>query len=184
MTTEATTETVTATTETTTPVVDTAAVSITAEPVAPDYSALKLPEGYALDAPEIAKLIEHKVPVEALQAHVEALHAAEKAAETARTESWNAQLQKWGEQLKADPDIGGEKLPENLAHAKAWLKSYGNAELNKLLDDTGLANHPLLIKALVKAGKDAAEAPVVKAGTDAAVDPLRAMYPNSPMMFQ
>lgn len=161
-----------------------------AEPAAPDYAGLKLAEGYTVENDGIARLVkvatENKVPLDRLQAHIDQFIAADQkflADENARHE---AALKAWTDELKADKDIGGAKYDENMAHAKKWVETFGGPELTKLLDETGLGSHPLLVRALVKAGREAAEAPLVGSGISsaAAVDATRIMYPKSPMLWQ
>lgn len=62
------------------------------------------------------------------------------------------QVGEWKTQLRADKDIGGDKLEAALGDAKAFLKANGDPALTKYLDDTGLSNNPLLIKAFAKFG--------------------------------
>lgn len=62
------------------------------------------------------------------------------------------QVNEWKTQLHADKDIGGDKLEAALGDAKTFLKVNGDPALTKYLDDTGLSNNPLLIKAFAKFG--------------------------------
>jgi len=59
----------------------------------------------------------------------------------------------WEGQVRADKEIGGDKLTENLALAARFKDAFGTPELKTLLDQTGLGNHPALVKAFIKAGK-------------------------------
>jgi hypothetical protein len=162
-------------------------LAATAEPSAPDYSGLKLPDGYTADSPNIALLRElataHKVPADALQAHIDALAKADAEAAVTSQQALKAQVEKWTAEVKADPDVGGAKYEENLAHARRWVKSYGGEELQALLDETGLSHHPGFLKALMLAGKDAGEAPMLRSDRSVAVDPARQRWPNSPRMW-
>lgn len=63
----------------------------------------------------------------------------------------------WIDSTKADKEIGGDKLPENLGFAKKALDTFGTPELRKLLEDTKLGNHPEMIRAFVRAGKAISE---------------------------
>lgn len=63
----------------------------------------------------------------------------------------------WAESAKADKEFGGEKLTENLAVAKKALDQFGSPELSKLLNESGLGNHPEIIRAFFKAGKAISE---------------------------
>jgi hypothetical protein len=80
----------------------------------------------------------------------------------------------WADETKADKEIGGEKLQENLAVAKKAMDTFATPELRKLFDDTGLGNNIGVIRFLVKAGKAISEdtfvsgAPNNKSGVNAA----------------
>lgn len=89
----------------------------------------------------------------------------------------------WTESAKADKEFGGDKLNENLAVAKKALETFGSPELRTLLNESGLGNHPEIIRAFFKAGKSISEDRVVPAGTGAprgARDAAKALYPSQP----
>lgn len=87
----------------------------------------------------------------------------------------------WVEAAQTDKEYGGEKLAENLAVAKKALDTFGTPELRTLLNESGLGNHPELIRAFFRAGKAISEDKFVPAtggspkGVKAAAD---ALYPN------
>lgn len=80
--------------------------------------------------------------------------------ETMRTE--------WAAQATADKEFGGDKLNENLAVAQRAMTQFATPELTKLLNDTGLGNHPEVIRFMVRAGKAVSEDGVVTGGVPAA----------------
>jgi len=87
----------------------------------------------------------------------------------------------WADSSKADKEFGGDNLQANLAVAKKALDAYGTPEMRTLLNDTGLGNHPELIRFMVRAGKGLSEEKVVLGGTQAA-DPkstAKVLYPNN-----
>jgi hypothetical protein len=53
---------------------------------------------------------------------------------------------------KADKEIGGEKFDESVGIAKLAMDAYFTPEFSKFLNDTGLGNHPEMIRGLHKAG--------------------------------
>lgn len=71
------------------------------------------------------------------------------------------QVAQWAEEVKADPDIGGDKLDRNLAYARKALDTFGTPELKQVLNQTGMGNHPELVKLLVKLGKATSDDDVV-----------------------
>lgn len=61
-------------------------------------------------------------------------------------EAHNAQRESWRESVKTDPEIGGAKLNETLAGAKAVRDAFGTPELTEVLNTYGLGDHPAVIK--------------------------------------
>lgn len=87
----------------------------------------------------------------------------------------------WAEASKTDKEFGGDKLQENLAVAKKAVETYATPELRKLFDDTGLGNHPEVIRMLFKIGKGMSEDKFVAGGAPkGAADLAAKLYPNSP----
>jgi len=88
----------------------------------------------------------------------------------------------WLESSRADKEFGGERLQENLSAAKRALDSYAAPEFRKLLDDTGLGNHPEVIRMLVRVGKSMNEDSFVKGGAafKGTHDLAAKLYPNTP----
>lgn len=85
----------------------------------------------------------------------------------------------WAESAKTDKEFGGDKLPENLAVAKKALDTFGTPELRTLLNDSGLGNHPEIIRAFYRAGKAISEDRFVGGGAkDASIDPAKRMFPS------
>lgn len=74
-----------------------------------------------------------------------------------QAEAWQAQTEQWAADVKADKEIGGDKLTANLSAAQRVLDQFGTPELKTYLNDTGLGNHPDLVKAFVKIGKAMSE---------------------------
>jgi hypothetical protein len=61
--------------------------------------------------------------------------------------------EQWTKDSEADKEFGGAKLKESLALAKTAIQTLGTPELSKLLDESGLSNHPEVIRLLWKAGQ-------------------------------
>lgn len=91
-----------------------------------------------------------------------------------QTQQADALKSQWLEESKSDKEFGGDKIQENLGVAKKALDTFGTPELRKLLEDTGLGNHPEVIRAFYKAGKAISEdtfvggQPAPKGGLNAA----------------
>jgi hypothetical protein len=74
-----------------------------------------------------------------------------------QAEAWQAQTEQWAADVKADKEIGGDKLTANLSAAQRALDLFGSPELKEYLEGTGLGNHPELVKTFIKIGKAMSE---------------------------
>ncbi|HBX8038513.1 TPA: peptidase [Klebsiella pneumoniae] len=96
-----------------------------------------------------------------------------------QAEAWQAQTEQWTADVKADKEIGGDKLTANLSAAQRALEQFGDQELKEYLDSTGLGNHPALVKAFIKVGKAMSEDKVVTGGHESGgSDLISAFYPK------
>lgn len=154
------------------------------QPKAPEKYEFKAPEGVQLDSTtmekfsEVAKELD--MPQEAAQKILETMGPimAQRQAEMIETVKTD-----WGNQSKADKEFGGEKLTENLAVAEKALKAFGTPELRTLLNQSGLGNHPEIIRAFYRAGKSISVDSFVPGGVGGPAgskDASKALYPNQP----
>ena len=137
-------------------------------PVGEKFKALAKAEG--LDDAKQAKLAEFYNGVQA-----EAQKTSE--AEFAKLDS------SWRDALKADPVIGGQNYDASIAAARKGVEWAGGVELARILDSTGLGNHPVLVKAFHKLGKSLAEdsvsgTPSQGSSEPSEADTLAALYPS------
>ena len=63
----------------------------------------------------------------------------------------------WANESQSDKEFGGESLSENLTVAKQSLDAFGTDSLKSLLQETGLGNHPEIIRFMYRAGKAISE---------------------------
>jgi hypothetical protein len=138
----------------------------------------KLPEGFkvnegllgkALPLFETAKLQPEQrqqlvdLLVEGLQGHEKSLTEGfeksfkerhEKLRDQERTQERETQAKAWLDQVQKDADLGGKnaELTQKLA-GKALVKFDPKGELGPVLDETGLGNHPALVRFLAEVGK-------------------------------
>ena len=63
----------------------------------------------------------------------------------------------WANQSKSDQEFGGESLDTNLEIAKQALNAFGTDALKSLLSESGLGNHPEIIRFMYRAGKAISE---------------------------
>lgn len=89
------------------------------------------------------------------------------------------QVEEWVGAVKADKEIGGEKLNENLAVARKTIETFGSPELKSLLNETGLGNHPEIVKLAYKIGKAISDDGFVRGGaTTSPKSMAEIMYPS------
>jgi len=88
----------------------------------------------------------------------------------------------WFNETKADAEIGGDKFDASMTAAARAVKQFVPDELKLLFDQTGIGNHPDLVKAFVKIGSMLKEDGVVAGSSrlGGATGDARLMYPNSP----
>lgn len=72
----------------------------------------------------------------------------------ASQEAFSAQQQSWVDELKADKEIGGEKLDRSIMVAQKAFNKYANDELRETLTNTGLDRHPDMFRFFVKLAND------------------------------
>lgn len=77
------------------------------------------------------------------------------------------QSAEWVQSAATDQEIGGAKLPENLAVARKGLEAFASPELRKLLDESRLGNNPEVVRMFYRVGKALAEDKVVTGETKA-----------------
>lgn len=164
-------------------------ISSEAAPQSPalEQESAALPERYEFQAPEGVEL--DTTATEAWAGLAKELKLsqtdAQKAVDLAagmvqrQHEAHAALVTSWTEQAKADKEIGGDKLNENLAVAKRALEAFGTPELRDVLNMTGLGNHPEVIRAFYRAGmKISEDGFIVGAAKAPAMDMAKRMFPT------
>ena len=63
----------------------------------------------------------------------------------------------WATESQSDEEFGGEKLGANLEIAKSSLNAFGTDAFKSLLSESGLGNHPEVIRFMYRAGKAISE---------------------------
>lgn len=145
----------------------------------PETYDLKMPEGIELDqaAAEEFSAIAKELKLDNATAQRFADIAAKQAQRQA--EAHAKLVESWAEQVRTDKDIGGDKLPENLATAKKALDTFGSPELRDVLNSTGFGNHPAIIKAFYQVGKAISEDRFVTGKPPGApTDPAQKLFPS------
>tara|TARA_R110000822_G_scaffold82279_4_gene194762 strand:+ start:9466 stop:10161 length:696 start_codon:yes stop_codon:yes gene_type:complete len=111
-----------------------------------------------------------------------------KAAVEYQATAFDERVDAWGEEVKADKEIGGENLQQNLGLAKKVLDGYGSEGFQSLLDKPspenpnglGLGNHPEMIRFLQRVGKSVGESDFIDGASHKLEDKdsLQRMYPT------
>lgn len=78
-----------------------------------------------------------------------------------QAEAWSKQVTDWGDQVKADKEIGGDKLTASVGQAQKALDQFGTPALRDYLENSGLGNHPELVRAFAKVGKMMSEDKII-----------------------
>ena len=79
-------------------------------------------------------------------------------------EALKASKGKYIDQLTIVTEIGGANLTKNVEMAKRVMDTFASPELKKLLNDTGLGNHPELVKVFAKVGAKMSEDSFIPGG--------------------
>jgi hypothetical protein len=98
---------------------------------------------------------------------------------------WNTTMEEWKNKTKADPEIGGAKLEKALAGVHQFVKDFAGKEADEvyaLLSQSGLANHPAMLRMLSRAaGKLSTEATLVNGNVAKGNNDLAAkLFPSTP----
>lgn len=150
------------------------------KPKAPDKYEFKAPDGSEFK-PEVMKEFEGVAKALDLsqddaQKVVDAMAPKIRDAQLAHFEATKTE---WTNSAKADKEFGGAKLGENLAVAEKALTAFGSPELRQLLVDTGLGNHPEIIRAFFRAGQKISSGNLVIGGEPPGEkDAAATLYPN------
>lgn len=134
----------------------------------PEEYELELPEGSHLqpmDLEEVASFAkEHKLSQEQAQALVVQRDKVINNYIQMTNDKWTEQTKTWVENIKKDREMGGEAFEANAELAKRVIARFGSQELRKALTDTGLGNHPELVRFVINVGKTMSEDVLVQPG--------------------
>lgn len=150
-----------------------------------EYADFTAPEGVTLNSEALTELkafaAEKKLTQEEAQKLVDLgakTMQQQQAALVSQIEQAQAQ---WSDASRTDKEFGGDKLAENVAVAKQALDTFGSPELSKMLKESGLGNHPEIIRAFFRVGKAISEDKTERGTTkpaNASDDLAKKMYPT------
>jgi len=165
---------------------DAAAAGSDADTGAPEtYADFELPEGVELDSEYLNELKadfkELGLTQEAAQKLVTNHAKRIQASQESRVEAFNQLTKDWLSSAKSDKEIGGEAFDQNVGLARSALEKFGTPELNGLLRDYGIGNHPEVIRVFTRVGKLLKEDQPGNSGANTSKPPSREeiLYPSS-----
>ena len=129
----------------------------TPEPGAPSQYDLKPPEGFeSLDENLVEKFTtisrENNLSNEVAQSLVDMYGEQTKQRDDTNTKAYQDQLKEWKTSTEEDEEIGGNNIKATVANAKKAIQVFGNEGFLTILEDSGLANHPEVVRFLSKVG--------------------------------
>jgi hypothetical protein len=166
--------------DTTTAPADTAAPDAKATaPEAPESYEFTMPEGVAVDKTAADEFTAIAKELKLNQADAQKVADVGVKMAQRQAEAHAQLVESWVESVKADKEIGGDKLAENLAVARKAIEAFGTPELKDVLNSTGFGNHPAVIKAFYKAGMAISEDRFVSGSPKGPeTDMAKKMFPN------
>jgi hypothetical protein len=125
---------------------------------APDKYEFKAPEGHTYDPQILSAFSETakslNLTQEAAQQFLDSMAPAVAQRQQAQIEAIRTE---WVSKANSDAEIGGDQMPQRLSVARKALDAFGTPELRELLNESGLGNHPEIIRAFYRAGKAISE---------------------------
>ncbi len=137
--------------------------------VVPDKYDLKLPDGSLLNAKATEEIASFAKEKKLTQEEAQAILERESALLASYVDSQKQQLaqqqKEWVESIKTDKELGGDGFNKNIEMAKRVVDRYGTDSFKKALNDSGLGNHPELVRFVSRIGKIMSEDQLVIPGT-------------------
>jgi len=136
---------------------------------------LKLPEKSPLDAAHVEKIAAFAKERGFSQEQAQAVLERESAIVAEQAERQKAavaeKVNSWLPMAKTDKEIGGEAFAQNAEIAKRVVERFGTPEFKQALNETGLGNHPELVRVFVRIGKQMTEDQLVLPGSQVRSEP-------------
>lgn len=156
-------------------------------PAAPEpltWETINLPEGFTVDEKSRDSFLEimndDKLSgAERAQKLVDLQTGLMQQMAEANFKAWTDLQTQWQDEIRADPEIGGDKLDPALGGIAKLVDRYGSKELREAMDATGAGNNPHIIRFLHKIAKDLNEGgPVLGAPSESKESLADRMYPS------
>lgn len=142
---------------------------------APDKYELKLPENSQLDESVIERISsfakEKGLTNDQAQQILDYESQSLDRFNEAQTEHIKSVTESWKADAVKDKEFGGEAFAKNVELAKRVAVKFGSEDFLKTLNETGLGNHPELIRVFFRVGKAMGEDTLVQANSQPAPRP-------------
>lgn len=189
----------TGTQATTPPATDDAAAKATAEAKAAEeakaaaaqqgapekYEAFTLPDGFDAKPEQMEAFGTLARELNLSQANAQKLVTAHTQAfqnfKESQENAYATQIKAWREASAADKEFGGASVDANAAIAIKALQQFGTPELTKYLHETGLGNHPEIVRAFYRVGKALGEDGHIQGGVTAKAKDDRELFYGATM---
>jgi hypothetical protein len=122
-----------------------------------EYTDFQTPEGVELDNELLASANPLFKELGLSQEQAQKLVDFQSAQVQAQSDQLIQQTNTWKEAAKTDSEFGGQNFDENIGKASTAIDQFFSQEFKTLLNNTGLGNHPEVIRGFVKIGKQLAE---------------------------
>lgn len=150
-------------------------------PAAPENYEFKMPEGVELDGKAAEEFTAIAKELKLSQADAQRIADVAAKMQQKQAETHVEMVKGWADQCKTDKEFGGDNLPQNLAVARKAIEAFGSPALRELLNNTGMGNHPEVVRFAYKAGKAISEDTFVPSGTRVPTPSAsleKRLYPN------
>lgn len=131
------------------------------KPAAPEKYEFAMPEGFVVDEAAVEAvtpiLKELNCSQETAQKLVDLHFAQIKAMQEAQEKAKAETLAQWAKEIRADKDIGGPNVLQNLLPGTRLIDRFGSPDLKELLQESGLDRHPAVVRFLVAVGREFSE---------------------------
>ena len=98
----------------------------------------------------------------------------------AQVDAWNATRDEWVANSKNDTEFGGNKFQESLGVMSKAIDAFGGDTFRNVLDETGMGDHPEVLRFLYKVGQAVGEDRIHIGGNARTErDVAKGLYPNS-----
>lgn len=137
----------------------------------PEKYDLKIPEGSDLSERVLERTAEQARELGLSQKQAQRLvdlkAEAFKEHQGIQDEDHKQRVEGWKEELLKDKEFGGDNFKKNAELAKRVIQKYGDEDFIKTLTESGMGNHPGLVKFVWRIAKSSDQAAYVKPGAQA-----------------